>query len=127
MNLYLLCAAVLTLVIGVVHSVLGEQRIFGHLRRCGLVPTEGAPVLREFQVRILWACWHLLSLLGFGLAGVLWWLAQPGAQQASGGVLEWVIAVTMTASGLLVLVSNRGRHPAWVAFFAVAALVMWGR
>lgn len=127
MNAYLLSAAALTLVIGVVHAVLGEQRIFRHLRRSGLVPTEGAPVLREFQVRILWACWHLLSVLGCGLAGVLLWLAQPGAQQASGGVLEHVIAATLSASGLLVMVSNRGRHPAWVAFFAVAALVELGR
>lgn len=128
MNIWFLCAAGLTVLIALAHSVVGEQRIFRHLRRAGeLVPTEGDTLLREFQVRILWATWHMLSVMGLGLAAVLFWLAHPAAQAASAGRLEWSVAAAMAVSGALVLVSNRGQHPAWLALFAAAALVALGR
>ena len=114
----------MTVVVGLVHSVLGEQRLFRHLRCAGrMVPTEGGASLRESQVRILWASWHLVTLLSWGLAAVMVWLAKPGAQTASTGRIEFVLALTFALAGLLVLISNRGRHPAWVALWAVAILV----
>jgi hypothetical protein len=128
MNPWLMGATALSVLIAVAHSVLGEQRIFRHLRRAGrLVPTEGGTLLREFQVRILWGAWHGLSVMGLGLAGVLLWLDQPAARLASAGRVEWCVATAMAATGLLVLVSNRGRHPAWVALLGVAGLVLMSR
>lgn len=125
MNPWLIGAAALSALIALALSVLGEQRIFRHLRRAGhIVPTEGGPVLREFQVRILWGAWHGLSAMGLGLAAVLVWLANPDAQAASGGRVESCVAMAMAATGVLVLVSNRGRHPAWVALLGVAGLVL---
>ncbi|KFC66715.1 hypothetical protein FG93_04194 [Bosea sp. LC85] len=61
-----LLAGALMLVIGLIHSVLGEMLIFRHMRRGSLVPTMGQPLLRERHVRILWASWHLPSILGWG-------------------------------------------------------------
>ncbi len=128
MNTWLICAAGLSVLIALAHSVLGEQRIFRHLRRAGrIIPTQGGTLLREFQVRILWATWHGLSAMGLGLAAVLFWLAHPAAQAASAGRVEGCVAVAMAVTGVLVLVSNRGRHPAWLALFGVAALVALGR
>lgn len=124
MNPWLVGAAALVLVIGLVHSWLGELRIFRHLRRGGIVPTGGDPVLRAFQTRILWASWHVVTVLAWALAGLLLWLAQPAARAASGGFAETVIAAALAASGALVLLSNRGRHPAWLALWAAAALVL---
>ena len=128
MNTWLMGAAGLSALIALAHSVLGEQRIFRPLRRAGrIVPTEGGSLLREFHVRILWATWHGLSVMGLGLAAVLLWLAQPAAQAASAGQVEWCIATALAVTGVLVLVSNRGRHPAWLALFAAAALVALSR
>ena len=128
MNLWLMGAAGLSVLIALAHSVLGEQRIFRPLRRAGqIVPTEGGTLLREFQVRILWATWHGLSVMGIGLAAVLLWLAHPAAQAASAGRVEICVAMAMAVTGMLVLVSNRGRHPGWLALFAAAALVALGR
>lgn len=116
---WLMAAAGSSVLIALAHSVLGEYRIFRHLRRPGqVVPTEGGAVLREFQVRILWGAWHGLSAMGLGLAGVLVWLDQPAAMLASAGRVEWSVAIAMAATGLLVLVSNRGHHwatirPGW--------------
>ncbi len=128
MNPWLLSAAALSVLIALAHSVIGEWRIFRHLRRAGrVVPTEGGKLLREFQVRILWGAWHGLSVMGLGLAAVLVWLAEPAAQAASSGRVEWCVATAMAATGLLVLVSNRGRHPAWVALLGAAGLVLMSR
>jgi hypothetical protein len=125
MNGWLMVAAALCVLIALVHSVLGEWRIFRHLRRGHrLVPTEGGTVLREFQLRIVWGTWHGLSVMGLGLAAVLAWLAaSPDARAASGGVVEASVAAALATTGLVVLVSNRGRHPAWLALLVVAALV----
>ena len=128
MNPWLMSAAGLSVLIALAHSVIGEWRIFRHLRRAGqVVPTEGGKLLREFQVRILWGTWHMLSVMGLGLAAVLVWLAEPAAQAASGGRVEWSLAMATAATGVLVLVSNRGRHPAWVALLGVAGLVLMSR
>jgi len=124
MNAWLVAAAALVFVIGLVHSWMGELRIFRHLRRSGIVPTGGAPVLRDFQTRILWASWHLVTVLAWALAALLAWLAQPAAQAASGGIAEGIFAAALTASAGLVLWSNQGRHLAWIALLAAVALIL---
>ena len=124
MNAWLLGAAALVFLIGLVHSWLGELRIFRHLREAGVVPTGGAPVLRAFQTRILWASWHLVTVMAWAFTALLLWLAQPSAQAASSGTVEGAIAAALTAGAILVLCSNRGRHPAWIALLAAAALIL---
>lgn len=124
MNGWLVGAAALVFLIGLVHSWMGELMIFRHLRERGVVPTGGAPVLRDFQTRILWASWHLVTVMAWAFAALLLWLAQPAAQAASGGVVESTLAAALTAGAGLVLWSNRGRHPAWMALLAAAALVL---
>lgn len=127
MNNWLIAAAGLSFAVGLVHSVMGEQRIFRQLRRSGrMVPTEGGALLREFQVRILWATWHSVSLLIWVLSAAMVWLASPEAAAASNSRIEFVITLAFALAGLLVLISNRGRHPAWVALWAVALLVSLG-
>ena len=124
MNAWLVGAAALVFLIGLVHSWLGELRIFRHLRRGGIVPTGGDPVLRAFQTRILWASWHLVTVMAWTDSALLCWLAQPTARAASSGTVEAVIAASLAAGAGLVLWSNRGRHPAWIALLAAALLVV---
>ena len=124
MNLWLISAAALVFIIGLAHSWLGERMLFRHLRRGGLVPDGGQPGLREFQTRILWASWHVVTALAWALVVVLLWLAQPTVRALSGGLVEAAIAAALAVSGGLVLLSNRGRHPAWIALLAAAALVL---
>lgn len=126
MNPWLVAASAVVFITGLLHSVLGERMIFRHLRRHGVVPDGGTPVLRGFQTRILWASWHLATVFGWGLAGLLLWLASPAAQQASAGVIETISASALAAGGGLVLCSNRGRHPGWVALLLAAGLVWVG-
>lgn len=123
MNPWLVGAAALVFLIGIAHSWLGERLVFRHLRSGGLVPDGGQPGLRPYQTRILWASWHVVTALAWAMAVVLDWLAQPAARAASGGVAEAACAASLAVSGGLVLLSNRGQHPAWIALLAAAGLV----
>ena len=118
-------AAVLAIATGVVHSLLGERLIFRHLRQSSLVPSLPAPPLQGRSVRILWATWHLASVFGWALAGLLWQLAKnPGTALSAISVLG-TVAAGFLAGALFVLVGTRGRHPGWVALGAVGIL-SWG-
>lgn len=126
MNAYLTTAAGLAILIGVVHSVLGERLVFSRLRQGSLVPTQGGTLLREGHVRILWATWHIVTLLGWALAAALLLLAAEPSLSPLHIALLQVIALTMAASGLLVLVGTKARHPGWIGLLGAAVLTWLG-
>jgi hypothetical protein len=115
----LVIAAFAALATGAVHSLLGERLIFQRLRSGSLVPSLPAPPLQSRHVRILWATWHLASVLAWALAGLLLRISQGSL--TAGSVL-WASAFAFLAGSLLVLVATRGRHPGWVALGAVGIL-----
>ena len=115
-------AAILALVTGVVHSFLGERLIFRHLRVSSIVPTLPAPPLQNRHVRILWATWHLASVLAWAFAGLLWQLARASLPSLSAQSVLMAAAAGFIAGSLLVLFATRGRHPGWIALAIVGAL-----
>lgn len=122
MQSYLFAAGILTLVVGAVHSVLGEILIFQHLRTNGLVPTLAIPPLKERNVRILWASWHVLTVLGcaFGIALLL--LSFPTNKQSIQTIIENTIIFSFIVSSFLVFFGAKGKHPGWVVLLGVALL-----
>jgi hypothetical protein len=127
MNRFLLAAAVLTFVVGLVHSVFGEILIFSKLRRGGIIPTEGAPLLRERNVRIVWASWHVVTAFGWAMGWVLASIARQPAIGPSDRIVGQAIAMSMLCGSVLVAVGTKGRHPGWIGLLGVAALVYLGR
>lgn len=119
-------AAALSFATGLAHTVLGEVLIFQRLRRGTVVPTHGGNALGERHVRILWASWHVLTLLGWCMALMLVELATWPANDMTGAITR-LISVGMLTGGLTVLIGTRGRHPGWVAMTLVALLVETGR
>lgn len=139
MNPLLIAAAAGLALVGLVHSVLGEIMVFRRLRRQsaggrGMRHNEGgirSPVapralaLPREHLGIVWATWHLVTLLGWALAALLWRL---GTVPSDAALAVWVADVTGLATltgGMLVLYATRGRHPGWTALLVVAALVWW--
>ena len=125
MNTALVLAAGGLALVGVAHSVLGELLVFRALRTEGIVPTGGRPVLREWQVRILWGTWHLATVLGWALSALMWRLGTAPLDADLGAWVADVAGVATLASGVLVFYATKGRHPAWFALLVVAALVWW--
>ena len=126
MNLYLMAAGVLAFIVGLVHSVLGEILIFRGLRSRGIVPTDGGQLLRERHVRIIWASWHVLTVLGWCVATILWWLAQDSSLSQSHEFVARAIAAAMLVSAAFVFVGTKGKHPGWAGLLGVAVLVFLG-
>jgi hypothetical protein len=124
MSLYLNAAGIVAILVGVTHSVLGELLIFRKLRSGHLVPANPAPPLASRNVRILWATWHLASIFGFALAGILFSLA-AGSDSLRAAVLNSIV-FAFAGGALLVLIGTRGRHPGWIGLLVVAGLTYIG-
>lgn len=124
MNTWLLASALLICLIGAVHSVMGERRIFHPWVQ------QPPPGLRVFHRQILRASWHLPTLLGFGQAAALAWLgAAPAADLPAVGLQQALLASLacgVVACGVLVLWLTRGRHQGGTAMLAAAALMLVG-
>ena len=123
MNVFLFAAACLTVVVAMVHSILGEVLIFRNLRKSGLVPTKGGTALKERHVRILWASWHVLTILGLGMAVILFRMVYPVSELIVHDFIMSVISISMFLAAILVLVGTKARHPGWVGLSAVAVLL----
>jgi branched-subunit amino acid ABC-type transport system permease component len=127
MNSYLVIAAILAFLVGLVHSVLGERLIFRRLRQGRFIPTNGGNLLQERHIRILWASWHVLTVFGWCIAAVLLWLSFPSSSPSSALFIEHAVVVAMFAGSALVFVGTKARHPGWVGLLAVAVFVWLGR
>jgi len=119
---YMFVAGVLAVLTGVAHSVLGEILIFRHLRNGTLVPAMPAPPLKERNIRIIWASWHLISIFGWAFGVVLLLLSSPTNGQSAQTLVVNAAVFAFAAGSLLVLIATKGRHPGWVAMLGVAAL-----
>ena len=122
MQTYFFIAGSLCLVVGLIHSVLGEVLMFSRLRDTGLVPTRAAPPLQERHIRILWASWHIVSVFGWALGAILLRMAFPSTDYMLHLFVKDTIVVSTLVSALLVCVATKGRHPGWVGLLAVAVL-----
>lgn len=123
MNGFFIAAAALAALVGLIHSVMGERLIFRRLRKGGLVPSIGGEALRESHIRILWASWHVVTLLGWCIAVLLFRLSYLQSETAFVG---GAIIVTMVGSAAVVFLGTRGRHPWWVGLLGVALLTGLG-
>lgn len=126
MQNYMLAAGIIAISVGLVHSVLGEVLIFSRLRSDGVVPTEGAPALKERHVRILWASWHIVTVFGCAIGAILLRMALPFSENVLQVFVENTIVVSMLASAALVLVGTNGMHPGWLGLLGVAVFTLIG-
>jgi hypothetical protein len=123
MQNYLFAAAALSVLIGIVHSVLGEILIFRKLRQGFLVPDRAAPPLGERHVRILWATWHIVSIFGFAFAAILVRVGTVTAEESLQNIVLTSTGLAFFGASILVLVGTKGRHPGWIGLAATAALI----
>lgn len=107
-------AAFLAILLGIAHSVLGERYILIRLfRRDDLPQLLGGT---EFTKRVLRFAWHLTSVAWWGFAALMLQATQDTFDVSA---MLFVIAVTFLVSGIITLMMSRGRHLAWIVFFAI--------
>ncbi|MEM8962723.1 MAG: hypothetical protein AAGD38_14655 [Acidobacteriota bacterium] len=116
MNLALPIAAALLILIGLVHSYLGERYILIRLFRRDLPKLFGDD---WFTRRTLRFAWHLLTVACFGFAAIL--IVATTATDFRHATLL-VIAATFLITALIAGGFTKGRHLSWVVFLVIAVL-----
>ena len=118
MNLPLVMAGLLTISLGMLHSIIGERRFFPQLESKRGIMSE--PLVSPWQLSVLRGTWHTLSLFGYGLGGVLFTLAFPWLGDAVG--ITTAIAVACAVVGAYWAYATQFWHLAWIVFLLIAAL-----
>jgi hypothetical protein len=117
----LLIAALLLIVIGFVHSYLGEKYLLIRLfKRDNLPKLMGSD---WFTKQVLRFAWHLTTLAWWGFALILYFLSAPSDNIRTEILLT--IAATFAISGVVSLGFSRGKHLSWLWFFAIAGAILY--
>lgn len=110
-------AALLSFLLGLAHTLLGERYILIRLfRRDNLPAIFGSSVFTKQTLRF---AWHLTTVLSWAFAVILWRAGSGGISQ--GEVLR-VIAYSFIAAGFLPLIVTRGKHLSWLVLFVIGTL-----
>jgi len=123
MNVMLLVAGLLSALIGIAHSVLGEKLVLGPLfRREDLPKLLGSTTFTRQTLRFTW---HLTTVLLLGIGAVVMVLSLSLLDPRSTWVLQ-VLAATFTVCSLLSLIGARAKHFSWWVFLIIAVLLWFG-
>lgn len=123
MNVLLLVAAGLSALIGIVHSVLGEQLLLGPIfKRVELPKLLGSTA---FARRTLRFAWHLTTVLLVGISAVVVFLSMTPPDPQSILILR-VLSITFAVSSLLSLIGARAKHFSWWVFLIISVLLWIG-
>ncbi len=110
-------ATVLLLLIGLIHSYLGERYILIRLFRTGKVPHLFGD--DYFTRRTLRFAWHMTTIAWWGFAWLL--LAIASGADIQQAVLQTVTMVFLL-TGVLAFAFTGGRHISWLVFWSIAGL-----
>jgi len=110
----LIAAAISIIIIGLVHTLLGEKKVITPLRRNADI--------KPYMTRLIRVSWHLITLLWFAIAAHLvamhiW----PGQERRS--FLIIMIAV-FGFSAVLALIASKGRHLSYIGFGLVTIFLL---
>lgn len=123
MNVPLLIAGLLSVMIGLAHSVLGERLLLGPLFRHGDLPKLLGS--GSFARRTLRFAWHLTTVLLAAIGAIVMALSTASLDPQAMWILR-VLAVTFAACSLVSLIGARAKHFSWWVFLIIAALLWLG-
>ncbi|PCJ86265.1 MAG: hypothetical protein COA54_09045 [Thiotrichaceae bacterium] len=114
-------AALLCLVIGIVHSYLGERYILIRLFRGDKVPhLFGSDFFTKGTLRFVW---HIMTFAWWGF-GYLLWQVSVGQENLTQTILYTVSTVSLL-SALFSFGFTRGKHLSWVVFSVIAGITFY--
>jgi len=122
MNNYYLIAAILTLLMAITHSLMGEKYFLVQLFQRDYPPElMGA----KFVNRTIRIAWHLTSI-SWAAAGIILIVLALNPVMPMGGIFARIIAVCFLLSALLSAIGSHGRHLSWIIFVLIAVLAWLG-
>lgn len=111
----LIAGAVLAILLGLVHSYLGERYILIRLFKRDLPKLLGSD---WFTKRVLRFAWHLTTVAWWGFAAILFILSSPGDDVQK--QILMVVAAVFLVSGLFSATFTKGKHISWVFFWLIS-------
>lgn len=115
----IITSAILLVLVGLMHSVLGQRNLIAPL-----LAREDFPVVLGSQRNgrlTLWFGWHALTFFWWAQAIVLWRMAGDTGLAGQTTLFAWSFACV--AIGLTALIVSKGKHLSWVFFLPIAALL----
>ena len=70
--------------------------------------------------------WHVTSVLGIGIAVILFYYASIPKLAPDQIYVLRVLSLTCQASFVVAIVGSRARHPSWIVFLLVSILIWLG-
>lgn len=122
MNIPLIIAAVITIIIGAIHSILGERLIVIPLLKRDLPKILGSEFITRRTIRL---AWHLTTLAIWALGAIMLVYSAHSLYPGGRAVLT-IIAVTFLISSLASLILVRGKHFSWWVFLMIALAIWYG-
>lgn len=111
----LIIAALLLVLCGLLHSILGEVYLLRRLfKRDNLLQLFGSDQFTKGTLRF---AWHITSLAWFGFAALL--VLMPDAK-----ILLLTVSIVSAGSAIFAVYYTRGQHLAWLVFAAISALTL---
>ena len=111
-------AAILLIMVGLMHSVLGHKKLISPLlQRDNLPIILGS--LENTRLTIL-VGWHITTLFWWMIAGVL--LFSASRPETAYEALVLGLGVVCAISGLAALILSKAKHRSWVFFLPIAVL-----
>jgi hypothetical protein len=120
MNTYFLIAALLTFLMGLSHSVMGERFFLVRLFKREPLHHFGDAVFVNRTTRI---AWHLTTIAWWNAAAILMVFTFRELDNTV-VIVGRIVSNIFLLSGILSLIGSRGRHLSWVIFFLIS-LVSW--
>lgn len=129
MNLYYLIAGILSILLGAIHTVVGEKLIFQPKKEEGqFIPSREDGEWKESHVRIIWASWHMATTFAWALAAIILFIAFNIQELPGRWVTILIISTSlaMLTGSALVLLGTKGKHPGWIVLLLIGLLLLIG-
>ncbi|MEW6736361.1 MAG: hypothetical protein AB1489_34030 [Acidobacteriota bacterium] len=121
MNVYLVISGILTILMAIAHTVMGEILILIPLQK-----TQGLPAImgsvRTTRETLRFA-WHVTSVLGIGIAFIFFYYASFTQFNLEQIYILRTLSVTFLASFVVAIIGSRAKHPSWIVFIVVSILI----
>ena len=121
----LITASILLVLIGFVHSILGERYILIRLFKRDNIPhLLGSDWFTKQTLRF---AWHITTLAWWGFAAILYFTSmasQSSKQQLLSDDILLSISSVFLLSGLASLAFSKGKHLSWIVFILISILCL---
>ncbi len=121
MNIYLFVSGILTILLSIAHSIIGEVLILIPMQKSAGIPAVRGSI--HTTKRTLRFTWHITSVLGIGIAFLLLHYAKFVALTPEHIYVLTVLSATFFASFVVSVIGSKARHA--LGGVLIVSILIW--